>query len=238
SAIWQSLGAANRSDVARLILTASGGPFRQTSPAELARVTVAEALSHPTWSMGGKITIDSATLMNKGLEVIEARWLFDIDYDKIDVLIHPESIIHSLVEFQDGSQIAQLSLPDMRLPIQYALTYPRHESGPCRRLSLAQIGALHFEEPDLDRFPALKLARDAGQARGTYPTVLSAADDAAVDAFVQGKIRFPAIIDIVARTLDRHAPEGPLSWDSITAADRWARETAGRLMRTRDHAFG
>jgi 1-deoxy-D-xylulose-5-phosphate reductoisomerase len=238
SAIWQSLGAANRSDIAQLILTASGGPFRKTPPAELARVTVAQALSHPTWSMGGKITIDSATLMNKGLEVIEARWLFDVDYDKIDVLIHPESIVHSLVEFQDGSQIAQLSLPDMRLPIQYALTYPRHEPGPCRRLSLAEIGALHFEKPDLGRFPALKLAREAGKAGLTYPTVLSAADDIAVEAFVQGKISFRAIIDIVARTLDRHSPERPLSWDSIAAADRWARETATRLIPTVDQAVG
>jgi 1-deoxy-D-xylulose-5-phosphate reductoisomerase len=238
SAIWQSLGAANRSDIAKLILTASGGPFRRTPPAELARVTVAEALSHPTWSMGGKITIDSATLMNKGLEVIEARWLFDVDYDKIDVLIHPESIIHSLVEFQDGSQIAQLSLPDMRLPIQYALTYPRHEPGPCHRLSLAEIGSLHFETPDLDRFPALKLAYDAGKAGLTYPTVLSAADDVAVDAFMQGTISFPAIIDIVARTLDGHSPEGSLSWDSIAAADRWARATATGLIPTVDQAVG
>jgi 1-deoxy-D-xylulose-5-phosphate reductoisomerase len=236
SAIWQSLGAANRADIARLILTASGGPFRQTPPAELARVTVAEALSHPTWSMGGKVTIDSATLMNKGLEVIEARWLFSIDYDKIEVLIHPESIIHSLVEFQDGSQVAQLSLPDMRLPIQYALTYPRHEPGPCRRLSLAEIGALHFESPDLDRFPALKLARDAGTAGITYPTVLSAADDVAVDAFVQGRISFPAIIELVSRTLDRHRPEGPLTWESIAVADHWARDTATSLIPTVDSA--
>jgi 1-deoxy-D-xylulose-5-phosphate reductoisomerase len=157
-----------------------------------------------------------------------------VPYDRIDVLVHPESIIHSLVEFRDGSQIAQLSLPDMRLPIQYALTYPGHVPGPCRRLSLAEVGSLHFELADAERFPALRLAREAGQAGSTYPTVLSAADEVAVDAFVAGKITFPAIAEVVARALDVHRPETGLSWESIAAADHWGREVAqdliGRVM--------
>ncbi|MGH2532486.1 MAG: 1-deoxy-D-xylulose-5-phosphate reductoisomerase [Thermomicrobiales bacterium] len=230
SAIWQSLGNARGQDVERLILTASGGPFRTMPAEQIANVTVEDALDHPTWKMGGKITIDSATMMNKGLELIEAHWLFDVPYGRIDVLVHPESIIHSLVEFRDGSQIAQLSLPDMRLPIQYALTYPDHLPGPCRRLSLAEVGALHFEPPDVERFPALRLARDAGVAGSTYPTVLSAADEVAVDAFVGGRIAFPTIAEIVARALDAHRPETGLSWESIAAADRWGRATAIGLL--------
>ncbi|HEU5433955.1 MAG TPA: 1-deoxy-D-xylulose-5-phosphate reductoisomerase, partial [Thermomicrobiales bacterium] len=163
SALWQALQAGRASDVRRLILTASGGPFRSLSAAELSGVTVEQALAHPTWSMGDKITIDSATMMNKGLEIIEAHWLFGIPYERIDVVIHPESIVHSLVEFVDNSQIAQLGLPDMRLPIQYALTYPERLPGPGQALSLADIGALHFEPSDDARFPALRLAREAGQ---------------------------------------------------------------------------
>jgi 1-deoxy-D-xylulose-5-phosphate reductoisomerase len=164
--------------------------------------------------------------MNKGLEVIEAQWLFGVPYEQIEVLIHPESIVHSLVEFADGSQVAQLGLPDMRLPIQYALTYPAHLPGPCRRLSLVEVGALHFAAPDLERFPALRLAREAGMAGETYPTVLSAADESAVAAFLAGRIGFTGIAEVVARVLDRHRPAGPTSFESIAAADRWARAEA------------
>jgi 1-deoxy-D-xylulose-5-phosphate reductoisomerase len=229
SAIWQGLGRSPTREVARLIVTASGGPFRETPPERLATVTVAEALAHPTWAMGGKITVDSATLMNKGLEVIEAHWLFGVPFERIEVLIHPESVVHSLVEFADGSQIAQLSLPDMRLPIQYALTYPERAPSPCRRLSLAEVGALHFAAPDAGRFPALTLAREAGTAGGTYPTVLSAADEVAVAAFLAGRLRFVDIIEVVARVVDRHRPEGELSFEVIEAADTWARVVAAEL---------
>ena len=188
-------------------------------------------MAHPTWSMGGKITIDSATLMNKGLEVIEARWLFDIPFERIEVVVHPESIVHSLVEFLDGSQIAQLSLPDMRLPIQYALTFPEHAPSPCRRLSLVDVGELHFAKPDTKRFPALDLARDAGTAGLTYPTALSAADDVAVEAFRKGRLRFPQIVESVQRTVDAHRPEGPLTFESIAAADDWARAEAATVIK-------
>lgn len=230
SAIWQALGAPRRDDVHRLILTASGGPFRTTPRERLASVTADEALAHPTWRMGGKITVDSATLMNKGLELIEAHWLFGVPYDRIDVLVHPESIIHSIVEFADGSQVAQLSLPDMRLPIQFALTYPNHVAGPCRRLDLADIGSLHFERPDLDRFPALSLCRQAGERGMTYPAVLSAADEVAVEAFLTGRIPFLGMAEVVARTLDAHSPEPLTDVDVVFEADRWARRTAtGKL---------
>ncbi|CAA9577108.1 MAG: 1-deoxy-D-xylulose 5-phosphate reductoisomerase [uncultured Thermomicrobiales bacterium] len=232
SAIWQSLGSTPLREVSRLILTASGGPFRSTPAAEMAAVTARDALAHPTWSMGGKITIDSALLMNKGLEVIEARWLFGVPDARIDVLIHPESIVHSLVEFVDGSQIAQLGLPDMRLPIQYALTFPERVAGPHEPLSLASIGALHFEVPDEARFPSLALARRAGNAGATYPTVLSAADEVAVDAFLAGRLRFVEIPEVVSRTLDAHRPEGPLDFDAIMAADVWARSEAAAAVAT------
>ncbi len=224
SALWQSLGRSPVAEVDRLILTASGGPFRETALADLADVTIAETLAHPTWSMGGKITVDSASLMNKGLEIIEARWLFDIPYNRIDVVIHPESIVHSLVEFRDGSQIAQLGLPDMRLPIQYALTYPERAPSPCRRLSLADIGTLRFFAPDEQRFPSLALARQAAEAGATFPTVLSAADEIAVGSFLTAQLRFMEIPEIAARVLDRHRPDQPLSFASIAAADRWARQ--------------
>ena len=226
SAIWQSLGRASVREVRRLILTASGGPFRDTPLDQLADVTVAQALAHPTWAMGGKITIDSATLMNKGLEILEARWLFGVPLDQIEILIHPESIVHSLVDFVDGSQIAQLSLPDMRLPIQYALTYPEHVASPCTALSLADIGTLRFFPHDDARFPAPTLARQVGNAGSTYPTVLSAADDEAVAAFLAGAIRFPAIIAIVSAVLDAHQAPPRFSREAIVDADRWARDAA------------
>jgi 1-deoxy-D-xylulose-5-phosphate reductoisomerase len=229
-AIWQALHGSPIEQVARIILTASGGPFRTTPATELARVTAAEALSHPTWSMGDKITVDSATLMNKGLEIIEAHWLFGLPYEQIEVLVHPESVVHSLVEFVDGAQIAQLGVPDMRLPIQYALTYPERMSLPSDRLDLAEVGLLHFERPDIARFPSLRLAREAGIAGRTYPTVLSAADEEAVAAFLAGELRFvdiPATIEIV---VEKHQPTD-VTLDSILESDSWARATAREAIR-------
>jgi 1-deoxy-D-xylulose-5-phosphate reductoisomerase len=221
--------------VDRIILTASGGPFRTAPATKLAQVTAAEALAHPTWSMGDKITVDSATLMNKGLEIIEAHWLFGLSYDQINVLVHPESVVHSLVEFVDGGLIAQLGLPDMRTPIQYALTYPDRLKLSTHRLDLAEVGTLHFERPDTERFPGLRLAREAGIAGRTYPTVLSAADDEAVTAFLGGDLRFvdiPAAVEVV---LEKHQPTD-VTVDSIWEADHWARiaaREAVRAMRSR-----
>jgi 1-deoxy-D-xylulose-5-phosphate reductoisomerase len=225
SAIWQALDGTPIEQVSRIILTASGGPFRATPASELARVTAAQALSHPTWSMGGKITVDSATLMNKGLEIIEAHWLFGLPYEHIDVLVHPESVVHSLVEFVDGAQIAQLGIPDMRVPIQYALTYPERMNLAADRLDLAEIGVLHFERPDTERFPALRLAREVGIAGRTYPTVLSAADDEAVAAFLAGELRFSDISAAVETVVEKHQP-AKVTLESIWDADRWARAAA------------
>ena len=225
SAIWQALDGTPIEQVSRIILTASGGPFRTTAASELARVTAAQALSHPTWSMGGKITVDSATLMNKGLEIIEAHWLFDLPYDQIDVLVHPESIVHSLVEFVDGAQLAQLGFPDMRVPIQYALTYPERMHLATERLDLAEVRMLHFEQPDTERFPALRLARDVGIAGRTYPTVLSAADDEAVAAFLVGELRFTDISAAVQTVIEKHQPT-TVTLESIWESDRWARAAA------------
>jgi 1-deoxy-D-xylulose-5-phosphate reductoisomerase len=229
-AIWQALDGSPVGQVSRIILTASGGPFRTVPATKLAQVTAAEALSHPTWSMGDKITIDSATLMNKGLEIIEAHWLFDLPYDQIDVLVHPQSVVHSLVEFVDGGQIAQLGLPDMRVPIQYALSYPDRLNLSSKRLNLAEIGALHFEQPDTERFPSLRLAREAGIAGRTYPTVLSAADDEAVKAFLAGDLRFVDISAAVELALERHQPVD-VTLESIWEADRWARVAAAEAVR-------
>ena len=225
SAIWQALGGAPAEQINRVILTASGGPFRTASSRELAHVSAADALAHPTWSMGSKITVDSATLMNKGLEIIEAHWLFGLPYNQIEVLVHPESIIHSLVEFVDGGLIAQLGIPDMRLPIQYALTYPERAPLLSQRLDLARIGALHFEQPDEKRFPALRLAREAGVAGRTYPIVLSAADDKAVDAFLAGDLRFNDIPAVVETVIEEHEPT-EVTLDSIVEIDIWARAAA------------
>jgi 1-deoxy-D-xylulose-5-phosphate reductoisomerase len=225
SAIWQALDGSPIEQVDRIILTASGGPFRTASATKLAQVTAAEALAHPTWSMGDKITVDSATLMNKGLEIIEAHWLFGLPYEQIQVLVHPESVVHSLVEFVDGGQMAQLGLPDMRVPIQYALTYPDRMKLSTRRLDLAEISSLHFEHPDVERFPALRLAREAGIAGRTYPTVLSAADDEAVSSFLAADLRFVDIPAAVEMVLDKHQP-ADVTLDSIWEADRWARTAA------------
>ncbi len=227
SAIWQCLNGEERRDVSKLILTASGGPFRQSTRAQLAAVTPKDALNHPTWRMGIKVTIDSATLMNKGMEVIEAHWLFDIPYSQIEVVVHPQSIIHSIVEFVDGSAKAQLSLPDMRLPIQYALTHPERWESPFREgIDFGSIVSFDFEPVDLDRFPCLKLAMEAGERGGTCPAVLSAADEVAVELFLAEKIGFPDIAAVVARTLDCHEVISYPSIEDIFAADTWARETA------------
>lgn len=205
SALYQSMNGENPKAITRLILTASGGSFRDKTRAELEGVTVKDALNHPNWSMGAKITIDSATMMNKGLEVIEAHVLFDMPYDQIDVLLHRESIIHSLVEYHDTSVMAQLGTPDMRVPIQYALTYPdRYPLIGGQRLNLAQIGQLHFKEVDFDRFRALKLAYDAGRAGGTVLTAMNAANEAAVSLFLQEKITFLQIEEIIERVMQEH----------------------------------
>lgn len=225
SAIWQCLQGENRSEVAKIILTASGGPFRTFEPEQLEAVTPEKALKHPNWDMGGKITIDSATLMNKGLEVIEARWLFGIDYDSIQVVIHPQSIVHSMVEFVDGSVIAQMGVPDMRLPIQYALTYPRRLRGPAPRLSWP-IGDLSFEAPDMERFPCLRLAYEAGRTGGTMPAALNAANEIAVGEFLAGRIGFMDIPRIVEKVMAKHSIVTRPSLENIMDADQWARELA------------
>jgi 1-deoxy-D-xylulose-5-phosphate reductoisomerase len=230
SAIWQSLHSGRRNEIRRLILTTSGGPFRKLSAGELDRVTVEQALRHPNWAMGSKLTIDSSTMMNKGLEVIEAHWLFDVDYDSIDVIVHPTQIIHSMVEFVDNSTIAQLSPPDMRLPIQYALTYPDRVPGPCRPLDLKTLTELTFEMPDIDRFPALRIAYEAGRRGGTYPTVLSAADEVAVGAFSQGQITWPGITRLIESVLDRHESTSDLTFEAIAEADRWAHAESARVL--------
>ncbi|HUB67434.1 MAG TPA: 1-deoxy-D-xylulose-5-phosphate reductoisomerase [Candidatus Methylacidiphilales bacterium] len=226
NAIFQCLAGESPRHIRRLILTASGGPFRRTPPAELARVTPVEALKHPTWNMGRKITIDSATLFNKGLEMIEARWLFGIPMNQVDVVIHPQSIVHSLVEFVDGSQLAQLSHSDMCFPIQYAVTYPERLPNRLRPLDLAQVGSLHFEAPDPEKFPALRLAREAGVTGGTLPAVLNAANEIAVPAFLDGRIPFPAIWRIVEAVMKRHEPVLHPHLAEILKADVWARTAA------------
>ncbi|MEZ4530436.1 MAG: 1-deoxy-D-xylulose-5-phosphate reductoisomerase [Thermomicrobiales bacterium] len=218
SAIWQSLGQARTHEISRLVLTASGGPFRATPLDQLDSMTVADALNHPTWAMGDKITIDSATMANKGLELIEARWLFDVEPDRIEAMIHPQSIIHSLVEFVDGSQIAQMSWPNMRLPIQLALTYPDRLPSVHRTLNLASVGSLEFGPLDDARFPAFRLAREAIMAGGSYPTAYSIADELAVAAFLRGEIRFTDIARALAITLERHDSVDVSSLDNVLQA--------------------
>lgn len=226
SAIFQCLNGEPTSKINKITLTASGGAFRDKERSELENVTVEDALAHPNWSMGAKVTIDTATMANKGLEVIEARWLFDIDYDRIDVVIHPESIIHSMVEFVDHSIMAQLGVPDMRVPIQYALTWPDRFESPAASLDLIRAGQLQFREVDFARFPCLKMAYDSGKAGGTYPTVFNAANEVAVHLFLDGQIRFLQIEEIVARVLERHRPVNDPDLEDIFAADTWAREQA------------
>ena len=229
SAIFQCLDGKPPGSVRKLLLTASGGPFRDknTWPKEkFSEITVERALKHPSWVMGKKITIDSATLFNKALEMIEARWLFDIEMARVAVVVHPQSVVHSMVEFVDGSIVAQLSTPDMCLPIQYALTYPDRAPSNRVQTNFAKLGQLTFEEPDMERFPALALARRAGETSGTLPAVLNAANEIAVEAFVNRKISFPQITEIVQRTMDAHNYIEHPVLEQILEADAWARQNA------------
>jgi 1-deoxy-D-xylulose-5-phosphate reductoisomerase len=231
SAIFQALEAGRREDVARIILTASGGPFRNWTSDALAAATSDQALAHPNWTMGRKISIDSATLMNKGLEVIEARWLFDVSLDQIEVVVHPQSIVHSLVEYQDGSVVAQLGIPDMRIPIAYALSYPERLELGLSRLDLAQCGGLTFEQPDHQRFPALQMAYDALAMGGVKPAALNAANEVAVEAFLAGRIGFTQIAEIVGAVLTKTTQADELDLQAILAADQEARTLAEREIR-------
>src|SRR6266851_1805704 len=225
NAIFQCLDG-RPSEVRRIILTASGGPFRETPSNQLADVTVEEALKHPTWDMGPKITIDSATLFNKGLEMIEAHWLFGVEMNRVEIVIHPQSIVHSMVEFADGSMLAQLSHSDMCFPIQYAVTWPERVPNSLPPLDFGKLAKLEFATPRYDDFPALNLARRAGDAGGTMPAVLNAANDVAVAAFLDRKVRFPQIWQIVESVMERHRSVAHPDLDAILAADQWAREQA------------
>ncbi len=231
SAVFQSMTAGRRNEVSKIYLTASGGPFRTWSSEQMADATLEDALRHPTWSMGPKITIDSATMMNKALEIVEAAWLFDLGPDSIEVLIHPESIIHSMVEFCDGSVVAQLGTPDMRTPIQYALTWPDREEGCARRLDFSTVRRLNFEPPDLERFPALKMGFEVARAGGTAGAVLNAANEAAVEAFQQRRIRFGQIVELTRRVLDRHEVVCEPDLATLLDADRWARREVAECSR-------
>jgi 1-deoxy-D-xylulose-5-phosphate reductoisomerase len=226
SALHQLIAGERAGTVDRLVLTASGGPFRGKTQADLAGVTVEQALAHPTWSMGGKITIDSATLMNKGLEVIEAHHLFGVPYDQIEVVVHPQSIVHSLIQLCDGATLAHLGYPDMRVPISYALHHPNRSEVPLPALDLAAVGALTFESPDVDAFPCLRLAREAGIAGGTAPCTLNAANEVAVHAFISGKLEFLRIAEVIEQTLEQLPAQAVHSFDSLMDADLEARRVA------------
>jgi 1-deoxy-D-xylulose-5-phosphate reductoisomerase len=226
SAVYQALQAGPRESIRRILLTASGGPFRGRSRAELERVTVADALAHPTWSMGPKITVDSSTLMNKGLEVIEARELFDVELETIEVVVHPQSVIHGMVEFSDGSTIAQLSMPDMRLPIGYALAAPGRVAQPVGVIDWARLGTLTFETPDLDAFPCLGLAYRAATAGGDAPATLNAANEVAVAAFLDGRLSWRGIADVVGEVLDGHEAGKVTTIDDVVESDGRARRRA------------
>ena len=228
SAVFQALQCGRREEVKRIVLTASGGPFRDYTPEQLEQVTLSEALQHPTWDMGPKITIDSATMMNKALEIIEARWLFDLPPEKIDVVVHPQSIVHSLVEYVDGALLAQLSPPDMKLPIQYALFYPERQEGISPRMDLTERWELTFQPPDLERFPALQLGLEAARLGGTAGAVLNAANEAAVAAFQKGKLRFVEIASVCRGVLDHHRFESQPTLDQLDELDRWARQEVSR----------
>jgi len=230
SAVWQCLLGEARHRVQRLILTASGGAFRDLPVEELARVTPAQALQHPNWSMGPKITVDSATLMNKGLEVLEAAWLFDMRLDDIGIVIHRESIVHSLVELVDGSLKAQLSLPDMRLPIQFALSYPDRFPVPTPTLDLARLGTLSFAEVDRERFRCAFLAIEAGKLGDSYPTVMNAANEVAVELFLTGLLRFDRIASVIEEVVERHVPVRAPSLEEVCEADAWARDVSRRVV--------
>ena len=239
SAIFQCLeGARDRqAEIHQLLITASGGPFRKVPKAELYSVTPEQALQHPNWKMGQKITIDSATMMNKGLEVIEAKWLFNIELSKIDIVVHPESIIHSMVEWTDGSTLAQLGPTDMRIMIQYALTYPHRLSSPVPRLNLQEVRTLNFEPADFDKFPCLSLAYTAAEVGGTLPVVLSSADEVVVAAFLNGEIGFMDIPAILGRVMDQHVVTAEPTLPDILEADQWAKATARSLIKNNANFF-
>jgi 1-deoxy-D-xylulose-5-phosphate reductoisomerase len=229
SAVFQAMQSGSKEEVNKIILTASGGPFRQATAEDTQNVTLEQALAHPVWDMGPKITIDSATMMNKAFEIIEARWLFDIPVEKIEVLIHPESIVHSIVEFVDGSMIAQLGEPDMCLPIQYALTYPARVAGIARALRLEEIGTLTFEKPNLETFRALSLGYEVARTGGTAPVVFNAANETAVEEFLAGRIKFVNIVEIIENCLNRHNVKPTVSLEEVLKADAWARREVTEL---------
>jgi 1-deoxy-D-xylulose-5-phosphate reductoisomerase len=233
SALHQLLAGEQPGTVDKLVITASGGPFRGRTPAQLAGVSIEQALAHPTWAMGGKITIDSATLMNKGLEVIEAHHLFGTPYERIDVVVHPQSIIHGLIQLCDGSTLAHLGYPDMRVPISYGLYRAQRVDVPLRPLDLVELGALSFEAPDLETFSCLRLAREAGIAGGTAPCTLNAANEVAVHSFLAGELAFAQIAPVIEETLTRLPAQGVHSFDALAGADREARAVAGELIRSR-----
>ncbi len=235
NAIFQCLAGSRAQDVSKLILTASGGPFRTASAEAMRGATPAQAVAHPNWSMGAKISVDSATLMNKGLELIEARHLFGLPSERIDVLIHPQSVVHSLVEYIDGSVLAQLGSPDMRVPIAYALAWPERMATPAERLDLAAIRRLEFEQPDLERFPALRIARQALEQGGAAPTVLNAAYEVAVGSFLAGRIGFMEIASLVEQALDQSTGAAPASIDEVVALDRTTRDAMGAMIEARCH---
>ena len=228
SAVFQALAAGSRDEVRRVVLTASGGPFRTHTAEQLAEVTVDDALAHPTWNMGPKITVDSATLMNKALEIIEARWLFDLEAERIGVVIHPQSIVHSMVEYIDGSIIAQLSPPDMKLPIQYALGWPKRYEGVAQKLDWSEAFRLDFEPPDFTRFGALELGLEVARSGGTAGAVLNAANEAAVAAFLAGRLGFTKIVPVCRRILDEHQFDSDPSLERLFELDRWARQEVSR----------
>jgi 1-deoxy-D-xylulose-5-phosphate reductoisomerase len=232
SAIFQAILSGKPSEVKRLILTASGGPFRMATPEEIQHVTLEQALAHPIWNMGTKITIDSATMINKAFELIEARWLFNTPVDKIDILVHPESIIHSLVEFVDGSVIAQMGLPDMCLPIQYALTYPLRVPGIAKPVHLETIGRLTFEKPNMKTFRALSLGYEVARTGGTAPAVFNAANETAVEEFLAGRIKFVNIIELIEDCLNKHTLKSKAELEDIFEADTWARKEVAKRLKT------
>jgi 1-deoxy-D-xylulose-5-phosphate reductoisomerase len=231
-AIFQCLQGHRRQDLRKILLTASGGPFRKYSQEQLRSVTVQDALRHPNWAMGKKITIDSATLMNKGLEVIEAHWLFDVAFSEIQVVVHPQSVIHSMVEYADGSIMAELGAPDMRIPLAYALCYPEQRTIDVPRLDFTTLKALTFEEPDLKKFPCLQYAYQAGEIGATMPTVVNAANEVAVEAFLQEQIGFTDIPAVISQVMEAHIVRPLLIIDDVVDADRWAREKSQSLLTT------
>ncbi|MHC4396601.1 MAG: 1-deoxy-D-xylulose-5-phosphate reductoisomerase [Planctomycetota bacterium] len=234
SAIFQAMQAGSVDEVSRIILTASGGPFRDASIEEIEKVTVEQALSHPTWDMGPKVTVDSATMVNKALEIIEAHWLFNVPVEKIEVLVHPESVVHSLVEFVDGSVIAQMGRPDMCLPIQYALTYPARVAGIAEHLKLDELSKLTFARPDLKKFRALALGFEAAKTGGTAVVVFNAANEAAVEEFLAGRIKFVSIAELIEHCVSKHSVKKSVSLEELLKADAWARKEVYKSIRARN----